>query len=134
MRQITEHKLNELNEALDITVVDAPGAGAACHRYDITGFDTDKNPSATQPDGYKSSFSRAIILFQNGPVKEAGVNGISQEALVAIVIDRLRSFQSGDYKCRENAIALTHFEEGLMWLQKRTRERLLRGVEGTSTK
>ena len=31
----------------------------------------------------------------------------------------------------ENAIALTHLEDALMWLQKRTRDRLARGVEGT---
>jgi hypothetical protein len=131
MRQLTEHKLNGLNESLEITVTDQPGAGGACHRYDITGFDTEKNPSATLPDGYKSSFSRTIILFQNGPIKEVGcVNGISQEALLVILIDRLRSFQAGTYACRDNAIALTHLEDALMWLQKRTRDRISRGVEG----
>lgn len=59
---------------------------------------------------------------------------VTSEAHIAIAIDRLRSFQNGPYKCRENAIALTHFEEGLMWLQKRTVERIKRGVEGTHEK
>ena len=53
---------------------------------------------------------------------------------MAIQIDRLRSFQAGLYACRENALALTALEESLMWLQKRTRDRFARGVEGTSQK
>jgi hypothetical protein len=34
------------------------------------------------------------------------------------------------FPCRENSCAITHFEEGLMWLEKRTRDRITRGVEG----
>lgn len=37
----------------------------------------------------------------------------------------------GKYASRENACSLTHTEESLMWLQKRTRDRVARGVEGT---
>lgn len=74
------------------------------------------------------------INFQNGPIAESGVNGISNEALLAIVEDRLIGFQSGEYACRENAIALTKLQEAMMWLQKRTRDRVARGVEGTMQK
>lgn len=135
MRKLTDHKLNGLNESLEIAVVDEPGAGGACHSYRISGFDTGKNASAGAPDGYVTSFTMLPVLFQNGPIQEVGgVNGVSQEALLAILIDRLRSFQAGPYSCRDNAVALTHLEEALMWLQKRTRDRMARGVEGTSTK
>lgn len=134
MRTLTDHKVNGLNEAITINVLDEPGQGGACHKYDITGFDTDTNPSSGAPDGYKSSFGRLVILFQNGPVKEAGFNGISQEALLAIVIDRLRAFQAGPFSTKENAVALTHIETGLLWLQKRTCDRMARGVEGTNAK
>jgi hypothetical protein len=64
-------------------------------------------------------------------VQEAGVNGISNEALLAIVEDRLLGFQAGPYSCRENAVALTKVQEAMMWLQKRTLDRVKRGVEGT---
>ena len=74
------------------------------------------------------------LSFQNGPIKEAGVNGITHEVLLAVLIDRMRSFQDGDYACRENAIALTKLEEALMWLNKRTQGREARGVEGTHEK
>lgn len=124
MRTLTDHKLNGLNEALAITVLDEPGAGGANHKYLIYLDERVRNDP-------KDGTVHLIVDFQNGPIQEAGVNGVSGEALIAIVIDRLRSFQAGSFKCRENACALTHFEEGLMWLQKRTRDRLARGVEGT---
>lgn len=74
----------------------------------------------------------ASIRFQRNPIKEAGVNGCHNEDLIAIVIDRLQAFQSGQFSCRENAIAITKLEEALMWLNKRTSDRVARGVEGTS--
>jgi len=74
----------------------------------------------------------AKITFQKGPIKENGVNGCHHEDLIAIVIDRLQSFQRSDFKCRENAVAITKLEEALMWLNKRTADRVSREVEGTS--
>lgn len=71
------------------------------------------------------------ITFQKGAIKEHGVNGVMNEDLIAMVIDRLQSFQESDYKCRENAVAVTKLEEALMWLRKRTQDREDRGVEGT---
>lgn len=125
IRPITEHIINPCNDKLTITVIDEPGAGGASHRYDISGFDTMNNPSRL------CDADRTVILFQNGPIPEMGTNGITQEVLLAIVADRLRSFQAGPYKCKENACALTHIEEAMHWLQQRTIARMRRGVEGT---
>jgi hypothetical protein len=75
-----------------------------------------------------------VISFQRGPIREFGVNGVQNEDLIAICIDRLQHFQKGPYACRENAIALTKLEEASMWLEKRTNDRKARGVEGTSIK
>ena len=86
------------------------------------------------PDGYSVSHSRTVILFQNGPIADSGVNGITQEVLLAICIDRLESFQSGPYACRENALALTKLQEAQHWLHHRTKARMDRGVEGTHEK
>lgn len=119
MRNITSHHVNGLNECLEIQVLDEPGQGNACHHYKIVGYG---GPSDCE------------IHFQNGPIKEAGVNGISNESLLAIVEDRLQCFQSGEFACRENAVALTKLQESIMWLQKRTRDRAARGVEGTHQK
>ena len=104
-----------------VSCLDEPGAGGACHEYAVLTNDENRD-------------SCAYVHFQNGPVKENGVNGCHQEDLLAIVIDRLESFQAGEYACRENAIALTKIEEAMMWLNKRTSDRQQRGVEGTSKK
>jgi hypothetical protein len=121
MRKLIDHIVSgDHAEQLWIEVVDEPGSGGANHAYVIG----DKG----------EGFPKVEINFQKGPIKEAGVNGITQEALLAIVIDRLRSFQAGPFASRENALALTHIETGLLWLQKRTVERIKRGVEGTHQK
>lgn len=127
MRELTEHRVNPVNDKLQIQVVDEPGAGGANHRYEIHGF-TSANPQ----DPLQGAHSHDLILFQNGPIAEAGVNGLTQEALLAIVADRLRSFQAGPFSCKENAVALTHIETAMLWLHKRTWDRMQRGVEGTS--
>lgn len=115
MRVIEDHKVNSANDRINLAVLDEPGAGGACHEYE-----------ATLPDGRATRIS-----FQNGPINEAGVNGLTQEVLLAIVVDRLRAFQSGPFACRENALALTKIEEAQHWLHSRTRARMSRGVEGT---
>ncbi len=126
MRRLTDHNVS-VDQAvqLQIEVTDEPGADGANHAYVIC-----------WDDGHFAvpQKSETYISFQKGPIKEAGVNGITQEALLAIIIDRLRSYQNGPYKCHENAIALTHCEEALMWLQRRTIARIKRGVEGTHEK
>jgi hypothetical protein len=116
MRELTSHKVNGLNDALSIKVLDGPGPGNACHQYII---ELESSPISCE------------IQFQNGPIKEEGFNGISNEALLAVVEDRLKGFQNGMYSCRENALALTKIQEAMMWLHRRTRERVARGAEGT---
>lgn len=70
------------------------------------------------------------ISFQNGGLKEVGPNGITDQALLAIVLDRLRSFNDGQFRCRENSLAITEIEIALMWMEKRGNDRARRGVEG----
>ena len=103
---------------VETLVMDERGVGGANHKYRVVSKDT--NTPRVLGD----------INFQNGPIKEKGVNGVQNEDLIAICIDRLQGFQSGDFKCRENAIALTKLEEAFMWLKKRTNDRIDRGVEG----
>ena len=134
VRELTDHKVNECNDKLKIEVLDEPGAGGANHLYQITGFNTATNRSCPFVARYGAPADHSTVLFQNGPVPEVGTNGVTQEALLAIVIDRLRSFQAGPYACRENAIALTHLEDAVNWLHHRTRARLARCVEGTHEK
>lgn len=124
MRTLTDHIVSgDQAVQLEIIVTDEPGTGGANHRYEIYEAAREgKTRRCTE------------INFQNGPIKEAGVNGITQEALLAITIDRLRSFQSGPYACDDNQNALNHCEDALKALQKRTVARIARGVEGTHEK
>ncbi len=117
MRTINILHQSDLNRKLCITA-DEKSDGGASHAYTIAPADT--------------AGMETKIKFQKGALKEVGLNGISDEALLAVVIDRLRGFQSGQFSCRENAIALTKIEEGMLWLNARTADRMARGVEGVS--
>ena len=118
MREIHDHKVNPANDKISLIVTDEPGAGGANHVYEVS--------IPGEPPW--------VINFQNGPIAEAGVNGLTHEVLIAMCVDRLRSFQAGPFACRENALALTKLEEAQHWLHHRTRARMARGVEGTHEK
>ena len=100
-----------------IMAMDNKGAGNANHHYKVFSA--------------KDSQEFLEVCFQDGPIKEAGVNGVHNEDLIAIVIDRLEGFQNGQYGCPENALAMIKLEEALHWLRHRTEQRERRGVEGT---
>lgn len=72
------------------------------------------------------------LRFQNGPVRDHGVNGLTNEALLAALIHRTK-YLNAKFPCRENSIAITKMEEVLMWLERRTADRIQRGVEGKYT-
>ena len=118
-------------DRLKIEVMDAPGSGGAHHHYRITGFNTRTNPSDPFTARHGQPAEHATVLFQNGPIAEAGVNGVTHEALLAILIDRMECFQAGPFKNDYNAVALEHLESARWALLARTRERMERGVEGT---
>lgn len=71
------------------------------------------------------------IHFQRGPVKENGHNGCQNEDILEIILHRLQALQKLQ-PCRENALAITNIEQGLLWLKRRTELRDAQGVEGTS--
>lgn len=123
MREITTHIVNPANDKLKISVLDKPGAGGANHEYEVSGF---SGPGIPPDSGYVK------ISFQNGAINEHGVNGLTQEALLAIVADRLECFQAGPFASVYNATALEHVKAAQEALLSRTRERMVRGVEGRS--
>ena len=72
------------------------------------------------------------IQFQHGPRTESSSKpGITDDALLAIMIDRLRGFQEGPFRCREHAIRLTKLEEALHWGKARAAARSRQGVLDT---
>ncbi len=125
-RQVHSHHAGNAASELRIIVRDDPGAGGANHVYAIDGFQSF--------DGILAASAFTLIRFQNGPIPTNGLNGITNEVLLAIVQDRLKCFQNGPFACAENAAALMHTTEALYALHARTRDRMARNVEGTNGK
>ena len=57
--------------------------------------------------------------------------GAFVEDVIAAALDRIEHYQTSEFRCRENALAITKLEEALHWLAHRTADRERRGVEGT---
>ena len=60
-------------------------------------------------------------------------NGTTTEEVLEVLINRMNYLQD-KFACRENAIVITKLEESLMWLEKRTSDRMKRNVEGKNIK
>lgn len=78
------------------------------------------------------------IKWQDGPLgrdeNRREPNGAFVETVISAAKQRLEYFQEASNKkfsCRENAVAITKLDEALMWLEKRTKDREERAVEGT---
>lgn len=123
MREITDHHDGHgLNEALKIRA-DEAGPGGASHHYTVS-YETENTGNQV-----------ADVQFQKGPRDvEGSTPGATDSAILGVVIDRLRSFNEGEFRCRENAVAITHLETALLWMKKRADERAKRGVLGTYNK
>lgn len=128
-RELYDHKGNRFNrECVKVTTADLRQSDNAHHAYKIEVF-----PFETPKYGNESAFQPIEICeinYQNGGLKEAGANGITDQALLAVILDRMRSFNDGQFRCRENSLIITKLEEALMWMEKRSNDRAHRGVEG----
>lgn len=103
-----------LNDSITIHADDA-GSGGASHHY------------TADIDGVKV----LDVQFQHGARHEDGSTpGVTDRVLLAILLDRMRSFQSGPFSSRLNSLALTAIEQAMLWLHQRTMERARRGVLG----
>ena len=95
-------------------------------------LDAQGNPAGGIVDGVG-----VHITWQDGPLgkgeERREPNGAFVETVIAAALQRIQFYQSGRFACRENALAITKLEEALLWLDKRTRDREARGVEGTHT-
>lgn len=115
----TIQKREKLN---DVFAIDGKGNGGAYHTYVVAEHNNGANEMGT-------------IVFQNGARKlEDSIHGVIDSDLLEIVRHRLQCFQSCEFSSRENAVALTHIEEALMWLNRRVEDRIERNVLGTNNK
>lgn len=117
----TIQKREKLN---NVFVLDKKGNGGANHRYSIC-----QNSQSAIAEKY------AELQFQDGARRTTEkTDGVCDQDLLEIVRHRLQGFVDGGLSTRETAIALTHVEEALLWLNKRTEDRIERNVLGTNNK
>lgn len=75
------------------------------------------------------------IDWQDGPLGRGNdrkePNGAFVETVIAAALQRIEHYQTLQFKCRENALAITKLEEALHWLHARTSRREQENTEGT---
>ena len=89
-----------------VEAVGPAGPGGVPTTYRVTCFRADRGPV------------RIEIPFPSG-AGPGGGGGVTMEALIAVVIDRLTRFQDGPGACLENEKALIRLHEALHWLHAR---------------
>ncbi len=90
-------------------------------------------------DSFEGTNQQIIQFIQKEPDQKDSTqlctihDGTTNEEVLEMLIDRMKYLQD-KFPCRENAIVITKLEESLMWLNKRTSERVKRNVEGKHIK
>ena|SRR2546426_10626024 len=92
------------------------------HRYELDNFER------------KDQLGQVLQFIEKVPVDggtelETLRDGTTNEDVLRMLLDRLNYLQS-KFPCRENAIAITHVETALLWLEYRTTKRVAQQVEG----
>lgn len=101
---------------VNVSVLDEPGPGGANHSYAIQ---------------YGGPEQTLHVQFQRGPRGEEGsASGVFEDALLAILEDRLAAFQSGPFACPENGEALDGVRAARKAMADRVAKRMARGVLG----
>lgn len=122
MRQITtHHSVNDCNSKIQVVAKDKPNPAGAHRWYEIGWGDVLQNPTCN---------NQIYLRFQDGDPNVVGVNGVTNEALLAVLIDRFEGFQSGPFKCAENELCLIKLKSCMTALESRSGQRIARNVEG----
>lgn len=90
-------KTIHVDEAIEVMSMDRPGPGGLCHQYEFY---------AAKEDGI--GMAVGSIHFQEGRVSEVGVNGLQHEALMSIMIDRLRTLYASRRATEREKCALMY--------------------------
>lgn len=99
------------------------------HLYELDMFEDTPNDTGNQ----------VIQFIQKEPITEGSTelktinNGTTSEEVLEMLIDRM-TFLNNKFPCRENSMVITKLDEALMWLGKRTADRIKRNVEGKQIK
>lgn len=105
MRELTGHKTRFTNSLLTVEAMDFPGENGASSVYRLGTL----------------SGQQAFLDF---------ANGITEEALIEICIDRLRGIQGGEFASTANQQALKSLCRARDILLRQTRDRMALAKEG----
>jgi hypothetical protein len=97
MRNVNDHQ--GIAKQPTVTVLDEPAVGETLSRI----------------YQFKHSSGSSILHFA-----DRDHEGVTNESVLAVLIDRLRSAQAGPTGCREYAMALLKMEEAMMWLHRKS--------------
>lgn len=91
------------------------------HTYELSNFEKkDEKGQVLQFIHKEPDESNELITISDGT---------TNEDVLEVLIDRM-NYLNNKFPCRENSIVLTHLETALLWLEKRTNDRIKRNVEG----
>lgn len=106
------------------------------HKYELSNFENTETAGQVIQFIHKESIpdEQIKVIGTNKLIELTGrlktiSDGTTNEEVLEVMINRMNYLQS-KFPCRENAIVITKLEESLMWLNKRTQDRLKRNVEG----
>lgn len=86
-------------------------------------------------ESFEGHNTQYLQFIDKDPVEEGSTelelvrDGTTNEEVLEVLIDRLK-YLNNKFPCRENDIVILKLEESLMWLNKRTADRVKRNVEG----
>jgi hypothetical protein len=118
-RQLIVHHADPIG----ILALDEPGVSGCNNHYLLTGFNANTNTSISDSFRGIANMSMLEIIFQNGHPIDVGVNGITIEALLEVILDRMDGFQKGNDPCTENRQAFELIQKGLAILHSRADKR-----------
>jgi len=120
-REIVSHRTNRVNERLRVEALDEPGPGGACCLYAVS-WEGDG-----EAEGDARETGAVVLTFHAGA--DDRPNGVTNEALLAVVMDRLEGFESGRQASHEGTVAKGLVRRALEIL--RTAEQRRRAAAGT---
>lgn len=93
------------------------------------------NDPSGNPAGGSSFGTGFSISWQNGPLgmgkERKNPNGAFVEDVIGAVVNRIEYYQSSKFNCDDNRDAIVYLNVALDALNKRTKNRKKRKVEGT---
>lgn len=100
------------------------GASYSVPTYKVT------NNGIEDGEGLKIYFCKGNKLNENDYRQE----GLFTETLIQLAKEYLESVNVGELSSRETSMAITKLDEALMWINKRSEDRILRGVQSSYNK